>query len=214
MRTLPIQLVLALFLVAPAASAQLDLNDRADDPWYLQLALGGVWPNDADAPNGSIEFDRGYSAALALGYYLGEMSDIDVCAEVEAITTSFKIREGELANFNTDDEAAGATAFMINVVGDIDVSDNVSFYAGGGGGYATRIEFDTLDSGSGRQLDDDGFAAQVKLGFRYSMGELFDVALGYRFFKTEDVSVLNGPVGAEADFENNIFELTMRWAVL
>lgn len=215
MRTLPTPALLALFLTAPVVHAHDHVEDgRADDPWYLQFSVGAVSAAETDIPGGgSVDFDTGFSTSLAVGRHVGELWGMSLGLEFEGIHTSFNIDEGELPQFTTNEKGASGTALLGNIVLDCDLSDAVSAYVGGGFGYATKIEFETLDSGGLTQNDDSGTAGQIKAGFRYHLGGLTDVALGYRFLFTEDVEVSGGGQTEDASFENHIIELAFRWGL-
>jgi len=105
---------------------------------------------------------------------------------------------------------------MANLMGDYPLSSEVSLYFGGGAGYATNIKMDTFDDGNLEQNDNDKFAGQGKVGFRWNLGDRYDVSIGYRYFRTEDVEIEDVVTGDtdDVEFSNHVAEIGFRWGFL
>lgn len=214
MRTLPIPFLMAMCLATPATFAH--EKARKDDPWYVQFGLGLVSASDTDAldsGNNLVEvgYDTGLGATVGLGYDLGGGDVMGWAIEAEAVLSSYNLDEGDLGNFTTTSKGASAFAVMGNLVLDFHTSDTVSWYVGGGIGYATSVELETFDTGSQVQNDTDAVAGQFKTGLRYELGNLVNVLVGYRFFSTDDIEIAQAGQVVDATFENHIFEVVMRW---
>jgi len=209
----PFLALLALSFAASTALAQ----DR-EDSFYLDLAFGAVGADAVDPPGavGEVEFDTGVATALAVGYPLFQTGDVTWSLEGELYYSYFKLDEDDLGNFpGTKSQGASTSAVMANLVADVPLTSSVSLYLGGGIGYAPNITYDTLDTGSYQQVDTDGSAAQFMIGLSYRLGSQYDFSLGYRYFATSNIDVLEtvGNNVDEVEFANNVFELSFRWGL-
>jgi opacity protein-like surface antigen len=214
MRTFPILTALALTLLAPSVLAQ-DKHGE-DDPWYLQMGLGAVWVEPVDSPLGGgaeVDFDAGIFGSLALGRDLGTVGPLGVAVEAEGLYAYSTTDEADLVPFGTTEDGANLVAWMGNVVFDWQFGDEFAWYFGGGAGFATQAQFETFDNANFSQVDDNGFAAQLKTGLEYHLGGLIDFLIGYRFIATEDLEIRNNTNLSTFDVENfrHVLELGFRW---
>jgi OOP family OmpA-OmpF porin len=172
----------ALALATPAVAR--------DGSGYVGFDAGLLMPDDMDFDYDS---DFGFEAKLKNGYDLDIIGGYDfgfVRVEGELAWKYAKHDEYNLdfgdgsAEFDADGDT-DVRSIMINALADIG-SDQWSFYAGGGVGYArvrNRIETDDDES----SLKDSGFAWQGIAGVRYAMNEMIDVGLKYRYFQTSEM---------------------------
>lgn len=220
MRKSPFLSVLALFVATPAAFAH--DGERDGEPWYIQFGLGLVNSVPVDAPdvtNSStveVDFDSGLSTSLLLGLDLGGSERFGWSAEVEGLYASFSLSERDLAFFpGVNDGDVSATAWMGNIMLDFHFTPATAVYVGGGVGFAASIEYETFNTGSITQLDNDGVAGQFKAGLKFNLGDQYDVMLGYRYFKADDIDVFDQSGGDThaIGFETHTIELNMRWGI-
>lgn len=187
-----------------------------ESPYYVQFGGGVVLTPDADdVPGGSIGFDPGFSASLALGRRLTSDEDMSIDGEIELFYQAFKVDEDDLSAIaSAVEDDAKTFAIMLNGVAHWHLTDQYSLYGGLGLGWAEKIEYEAWDSGNLSTEDEDGGAFQAKLGFAYNLGGSYDVLIGYRFFKTTpiDIDDATGP-SSEIDVEQHSFEAGFRWGL-
>ena len=208
----PFHAFLALSLLASVTAA----HDDGESPWYLDLAIGTVSADAVTPPGaGEVGFDAGVLGALSVGRTLGHTGAVTWAVEGELFYSYFKLDEGDLETLGgIEEQAAQATAWMLNLEADVRLTSDVSLYAGAGIGFASDITFDSFNAGAFDQVDEDGVATQFQLGLRYKLGTDYDVSLGYRYFATEDVEVANlGGGSSDVEFVNQAFELGFRWGL-
>ncbi len=188
-----------------------------ESPYYFQFGLGGVFSEDAtNVPGGTVAFDPGFSTGLALGrsFELSERLGFD--AELEAFYQAFRVKEGDLpAIASAVEDDAKTFAIMLNGMLDWHFTQQYSIYGGLGVGWAKEIDYSSWDSGSLSISDNSGVAFQGRLGLGYNFGGSYDMRVGYRFFKTEKVTIddLITSESDELDVAQHSIEATFRWGL-
>ncbi len=204
-----------LFATAVLGSSAWAQDDES--PYYFQFGLGGVFSADAeDVPGGTIAFDPGFSTSLAVGRTFGLSERFDCDLELEAFYQAFQVDEDDLpAIASAVDDDAKTLAFMINGMLDWKFTSQYSLYGGLGVGWAKEIDYSAWDSGSLSIDDDDGVAFQGRFGFAYNLGGTYDVRLGYRYFQTESVEIVDTTANTTDDLEvgQHSIEALFRWAL-
>jgi len=159
---------------------------------YVGFDAGLLMPDDSDFKYDSdtgltVDYKNGYDLDIIGGYDFGFIR-----AEGELGWKHANHDEYQGLNINDGDISVNADgdvnvlSGMINVLGDVG-TDKFSFYAGGGIGLASvknRIEVGSEHE----NFKDSGFAYQLIAGVRYSMNEMIDIGLKYRYFDTAELS--------------------------
>ncbi len=160
---------------------------------YVGMDAGLLMPDDVDFEYDSddaftAELNNGYDLDLIGGYDFGYI-------RVEGELAWKRSSHSDYTDGDVSIDADGETdvrSIMINGLGDFG-TDKWSFYAGGGAGFArVRNQIDLSDSPQ-QLFDDDftlrdsGFAWQLIAGVRYSVNEIIDIGLKYRYFDTSDM---------------------------
>ena len=91
---------------------------------------------------------------------------------------------------NTDGKVVARSA-MINLLADFGSDDGLGFYAGVGLG---RAKARALDDG------DSAWAGQLIAGVRSAISQNIDIGLKYRYFRTQRLNFVGGPIG----FQGNV----------
>jgi opacity protein-like surface antigen len=234
MRKLPIRAFLALTCAAPLASAQ-EMNDDISQteskipalnlyqdvsPYYLQLGIGGTSTNSMSPDeDSSADFDTGLGFSLLAGRNLGHLGDVGVAIEFEGYYSFANVEKKDLGQFTGASGRIRATgarslSFLGNLMFDLPLYEGTSLYFGGGLGIASSIEFDTFDTGNLRQNDTDGLVAQAKVGIKWNLGSRSDFLMGYRYFRSEDLSFTSSVTGDQDEFfEQHSLEFNLQWGI-
>jgi opacity protein-like surface antigen len=107
-----------------------------------------------------------------------------------------------------------AAALMANVYYDFDTNSKWRPFLGAGAGYA-NVGFNNITSGGFAIADDSGgaFAYQLKVGIGYAFTSALDGTLGYRYFGTADVDLVDStglPFTADG-LQNHAIEVGVRY---
>ena len=233
------------YLLAAAAAAAIATPAVArDGSGYFGVEAGVSFPKDADIDfggtyssegfeynfDGSLTTDhkKGIDADLIAGYDFGvvrlegELGWKRAKHKDHSGSVTYSSSEGDTYTSTFDDiDADGKTTVlsaMVNVLLDFGNEDGLSFYAGGGAGWArTKVYFapstgesdlDDLLTGS---VKESGFAWQAIAGVRYAISPNVDLGLKYRYFRgnkvgedvTFDDGVVSGFVNSNARFKSH-----------
>ncbi len=186
----------AAALAAVAASSPAVARDNQG---YFGVEGGALWARDIDidafaVQEGTpvaiddafrVDFKTGLDVDLIAGYDLGFIR-----AEAELGYKRAAVDEvggpffNEGGSFVDGDGHVNVTSIMGNALLDFGNEDGVSFYAGGGLGWA-RVKLDDVEGGfstiSGK---DSGLAWQVIAGLRTALSDNIDAGLKYRYFRS------------------------------
>lgn len=190
-----------------------------DGDFYVGGEVGVLFAVDGDltftpgatvGSTGRAEIDAkaGYDFGLFAGYDLGpvrvEAEASQRRAGASDIESDFGLGTvGPVVAGNQD--AAGhvkVRSFMGNAMVDIGDDAGLSFFVGGGAGYAKVDYRDVRREGASAILLDDGdwrFAWQALAGVRMPVGSALDVSLRYRLFNADGSSDLVGAGGRVVD---------------
>jgi len=162
---------------------------------YVGVSAGLGLLNDSAAKFVGVTVDNavGYSAGVPVGVAVGYTSG-DYRLEGAAGYQSHNIDTffGEAVDTNDD---VSVLSFMVNGYYDITINDSsVSPYLTAGLGFASITSGDGADS-----LDESAFAWQVGAGFGFKASENVVIDLGYRYFKTADITIAEFDGGESAD---------------
>ena len=176
-----------LTFLAAATALTLATPAFAAGHGYVGIDAGLLMPDDVDFEyDGDDIFDaelnNGFDLDLIGGYDFGFIRLEGELAWKRATIDSLTDGVDEFdADADTD-----VRSIMLNVLGDFG-TDKWSFYAGGGVGFASvRHTFEAFDvfQDDDVKIKDSGFAWQGIAGVRYSVNEIIDVGLKYRYFDT------------------------------
>ena len=197
-------------------------GEREESPWWVGFSTGITSPVDVDAPaafGDAIEFKNGYLISGAVGYRLGRLSErVDWGIELEGLFTEADVDEdGLAAGGSASAENVSTAAGLLNGVLNWRWSENVSvtFAAGVGYGVTDFNTFKNLPNKFTLGDNNDGVAAQGKIGLVYDLGGNFDWTLGYRYFRLESLELEDASLGQTFDLTNEIhsFEIGLRYGL-
>ena len=217
-RRTAILLATAAAVLAPPALAR-------DGAVYAGAEFGAMKANDSDIDvNGvedavTVDYDwdfpdeAGWDGSLFVGYDFGgfrvEGEASMKSADIDQYSSNIVFPGGAPAGTNIP--AVGDTdvqAFMLNAMGDFGDDDGVSFFIGGGVGWA-KVDFDGFGAFDNQPafLDDDdsGFAWQVFAGARQAISDTVDVHFKYRYFRTNGLDIEAGVNDIETNWASHSF---------
>ncbi len=132
-----------------------------------------------------VDHKTGIDADIIAGYDFGPIR-----AEIEGGYKSASHKDYTFQNrggLATTEAASGRTrvySIMGNLLGDFGNQDGLSFYAGGGVGYAsTKVRIRDIQSTT--NLRDSHLAWQLIAGVRYAITPNIDLGVKYRYFNTK-----------------------------
>ena len=195
-KTLVATAVAAVALASPAAAR--------DGHGYVGFEAGALWAKDMDfdlidtSEGGQFRLDDfiqtdfkkpGLDLDLIGGYDFGV-----VRAEAELGYKRARVDEvgGGYTESNTAIDGTGNVnvfSIMGNVLLDFGNEDGLSFYGGGGLGWA-RVKVNSISAkqfDAGLDLKDSGLAWQLIAGARYAITPQLDLGLKYRYFRSAKV---------------------------
>ncbi|NKB48922.1 MAG: outer membrane beta-barrel protein [Alphaproteobacteria bacterium] len=184
-----------------SAVAQESSSTRFFQGLYLSGAVGAHQTADADVSGGSInvesETDTGFAGLVGLGLQLGATN---WRTELEG-----GFRESSIENIS----GASATgdvdvlSFMGNVFYDIELTNSLDFYLGGGLGLAD-VDVSNAASFGGATIDENdmGWAWQLGAGAALALNDRLKLTLDYRFLNIEDLDFPTSPSLGELDMES------------
>ena len=213
----------ALALLATAPSAQ-DFGEP-ESPWYFEMGLGFGSAEDSQGVSSAdgIGYDEGYMVRAGLGYNLFDLRDdgkLSFNVEAEYLLLHNSISDSDFSTIlSSDGRSLTMNTVMFSGLVDWELSDTTSFEIGGGLGVALNIDFQTEENQFGQFENDDDTAvvAQLRLGMTHKLGgydnHRFD--LGYRYVKSDSLSLTENNVGTSFDIEYgvHVLELGMRWSL-
>jgi opacity protein-like surface antigen len=128
------------------------------------------------------DFNRGIDLDLVAGYDFGSIR-----GEAELGYKKVAIDEvgGNAAEgTQSADGDANVWSLMGNVLFDVGDPDGLSFYGGGGLGWA-QVKLSDVESGAINDIDgkDSGLAWQLIAGVRYALSQNVDLGVKYRYFR-------------------------------
>jgi opacity protein-like surface antigen len=214
------------YLLAAAAAAAIASPAAArDGSGYFGVEAGVLFPKDTSASvtgtyyyyydvdiDADTDYKTGFDADLIAGYDFGL---VRVEGELGWKRAKHKKYDGPanvtyydsgVGDYVTYDAFAGdevtdgetsVVSVMANVLLDFGNEDGLSFYAGGGAGWArTKYEFDVSATNSNVDFirlstKESGFAWQAIAGVRYAITPNMDVGLKYRYFRGNSVGSEN-----------------------
>lgn len=145
--------------------------------------------------------ELGFSASAVYGYDFGwvraEIEAGYVSADVDEVTTDFPLpgssSPADIGSFSAEGDVAAQT-FMANLIFDVGVVSDFTFFVGGGAGVA-QLDFSALArSSSGAFLDDDNdewlFAWQAMAGVRKPLSEKIDIHVRYRYISVDETELI------------------------
>ncbi|HEV2043723.1 MAG TPA: outer membrane beta-barrel protein, partial [Sphingomicrobium sp.] len=211
------KLMIATLAAAAASSPAL----ARDGQVYLGIEGGALWAQDIDIDAHAVQegtdvfVDDAYQLDFKTGLDLDLIAGYDfgmVRAEAELSYKRAGIDEVD-GNFSEGSGSADGEVSVWSIMGnallDFGNQDGLSFYAGGGLGWA-RVKLSDFDGDSIGDVDgdkDSGFAWQLIAGARYAVSSNVDLGLKYRYFQSSRLE-FNGdflPSSSFDDFEGNRF---------
>ena len=151
---------------------------------YLALRGGASFLSNTDYM-GTLDFDTGYEASVAIGYNyipgrveveLGSRNNSFSCSTTDCQDTALTLMFNGYAEF--PDQHIGGM--------------NISTFFGGGVGMS-RVAFNLL----GGDNTDLVFAYQITFGVGHELSDTMTLDIGYRYFATEDPEYAGGTVSIE-----------------
>lgn len=189
--------------------------------WSLGLGVGRTIPLDSAGPTASdIVFDDGFALSGFLRRELGAFGGHDrfrLAGELELFHMDNEIDEDNLLAVGSSRlEDTSTVAVMLNGRVEASMTQRVSWYGSLGVGYAAAIDVDSFADVANQYTaaEDDGIAWQGKLGIEYRLGSALSWAIGYRYFQTEDVELVDFASSVPRfDLENraHVLEVGVRW---
>jgi OOP family OmpA-OmpF porin len=214
----------AVIALTPPAAAR-------DGSGYVGVEGGALFPRNTVVRSGDpaltderliIDQKTGFDVDAIAGYDFGAF-------RVEA-ELGWKRAKHEGYEFDFVDDEDGDEAFdgdgrtqvvsvMGNALADFGDEESLSFYAGGGIGWAWT-KFKLREEGDGDEdaftAKDDNFAWQLIAGVRYAMTPQTDIGLKYRYFQTkfnrDDLDLFeDDPTDAHAKFKSHSVLLSLAY---
>lgn len=198
----------ALIAGTPVLAADLIVDVPVDAPvsvadtgWYLSIFGGGVWANNVEADDGTVDdgqiFDFGTDIGWLVGAAVGTRFTDNLRGEIEVSTGSLGINDVTIDGTGpfAVDGSASTTYLLGNVWFDIDTGSGFTPYVGAGLGAG----FISADASSGAplnyttELEGWGLAYQVGAGVQVDVADGIALDLGYRW-KSIVNAELEGPV--------------------
>lgn len=167
--------MVALVGASLVAAMPLIANAGVDNPegGYVSVNLQGVFPEDSSGVSGgspaSFDFDTGAGIGIAGGYAMPNHFRIE---------GEFTYRQNDVditTAGGTNGDALYSTAYMVNLLYDVDTNSPITPYLGGGLGIANLGG------------DDTGFAYQAMAGLGYHLTQQHEVYAGYRYFGSDSL---------------------------
>jgi len=215
MRKLAIALATTAALVASPALAKAGAV-------YAGGEFGAMKANDSDFDVNGVEdvvqvdynFDfpdeAGWDGSLFLGYDFGgfrlEGEASMKSADIESYTSTIAFPGGRPAGTFPAVGDTDVQSFMLNAMGDFGDDEGVSFFVGGGVGYA-KVDYDAFGAFANQPafLDDSdgGLAWQLFAGVRQAISDTVDMHIKYRYFNAPGVDLATGPNAIETSFSSH-----------
>lgn len=190
----------AIAFGSSSAVAQESSSTRFFQGLYLSGALGAHKTDDADVTGSAIneeaDTDTGVAGLVGLGLQLG--------------TTNWRTELEGGYRETAVDTISGVTgtgdvdilSIMGNVFYDIELSQKLDFYLGGGLGLAD-VDISNAGTFGGATVDENdmGWAWQLGAGAAYALNDRLKLTLDYRFLNIEDLDYATSPNLGELDVD-------------
>ena len=202
----------ALVLFAGVAAAA--PHDEHEGPWYLTFGAGATGFDESNGPNGNVTLDTGLALHSTVGRRFGS-GGLTFSLEGEALYMNQKLDTPVISPASSDGRGYESLTFFANAMLELDLTDKLSVYGGGGVGVSTMSDLSsTFTAISAFDVQDDNPGAwQAKIGAKYRLGSNYSWFAQYRRFQGEELRVADNFLGQSFTFENtaNAFEIGARW---
>jgi len=212
----PTPLSLAAVSLAPESLAPESgpaLAADEDERSYFLLSGGLVTTRSSDGSdaNEEIDFDEGWSLAVAYGneFHVSLDGDTRWAWELEGTYSDQDVDDQGPTQAVRDVTTAGIFG---NLVGEWALGESVGIYAGAGVGAAWLEVGDNGDALSDFEEEDGPFLAwQGKVGLHLARGSATSWRIGYRFVNIDDVELdeSDGDSSFELETQQHVLELTL-----
>jgi len=157
-----------------------------------------------------VDYEHGFDGGAVLGYDFGpvrvEAEASYRSANIGTLDSNFTLGQVFIAGPRSGGGKARALSFMGNAMLDLGKEDGLSFFVGGGAGYA-KIRYENVRNSSGTAMLDDrdaGFAWQAIAGVRYAISENIDITAKYRYFNAGEAELVGaGGRAVDAQFRSH-----------
>ena len=200
--------LLAATALATGLTAMASPAVARDRSAYFGLEAGALFVKDTDVDldddevfddDFSIDHKMGIDGDMIAGYDFGM---VRAEAELGYKRSEHDEYSDDSSSFDADGRSS-VYSLMGNVMIDVGQDEGVSFYAGGGLGWA-QITHVLEDNDVGAlKLRDRGFAWQAIAGVRAVVSQYFDVGLKYRYFDGGNVSDSDEGINLDADYKSH-----------
>lgn len=221
----------AVFVTVVVLGANAHAQQEAETQGTGFYIGGHLWLNalsDSEINGGTISVDNGGGVGLGgvLGYDFGMVrldgeialrgNTTDSVGDIPLGTADFSFLGG-----GGGGDTTGAFSYMVNGYFDLPTGGPLSFYIGGGIGYATVfIDWKTTEflffEVPVADDSDTGLAYQFSGGIGYEINPRFTVSFGYRYFATEEMQMefaSGSPFGSgpfTMEYQSHEFNLGVR----
>src|SRR5688572_27495574 len=192
-------LMAATALAAVAVATPASARDRSA---YFGLEAGALFVSDTDvefnaAPGDDLDIDHkmGIDGDMIAGYDFGMFR-----AEAELGYKRSEHDEYDDGDAFDADGRSSVYSLMANAMIDVGQDEGVSFFAGGGIGWAQVTHVLEDNDVGALKIRDRGFAWQGIAGIRAVVSQYFDIGLKYRYFDAGNVSDSDEGINLDADY--------------
>lgn len=192
----------AVSLIASAAFAQ-------EEGFYIGVGggLNAMHSSDIDGPtfNDELNNDEGFVGAGVLGYKYnnGLRSELEL---------GYRKNDVDEINDVTADGETEVYSAMVNLLFDLDISESVDTYIGGGAGGAF-VRHDKVGPTQATRVDDTEFvpAFQGIAGLSYALSNKADIFLNYQYFHAVDPNFKNeANTKVDVDYDSSTVMLGLK----
>ena len=179
---------------------------------YLSGAIGAHQTEDADVSGGGVnvdaELDPGLAGLVALGLQLG--------ATNWRVELEGGYRESEIDSINSGPGTGDVDTLSLlgNIFYDIELSNSLDLYLGGGIGIAD-VDLENAGAFGSSTIDDNdaGLAWQLGAGAAYALNDRLKLTLDYRYLNVEDLDYSTSPNigGLDVDYEDHAIFVGLRF---
>ncbi len=168
--------------------------------WYWGLSGGYLWLNDGRSCGCTdLQYDSGWGANGVVGYRFGNGISLGVTAGY--LSAKYELIDND-AHYNSGSADLNMIPVMANAAYNLDITDTLLLYVGGGVGTA----WSELEGAGSDAKGDWHFAWQGRAGVGVKLNDGVTVNLGYRYVSVADgLSEFGDAKGhmAEAGFKLN-----------
>lgn len=179
---------------------------QAEASSFYFTGFGGVnWTDDFDASGSGINLETELDAGYVIGGGLGYRSSMGVRLEVEGAYRSNDV-DSVLTNGSRSkgDGDLSSWSIMFNIAKDIEITDRLSLYAGGGVGIA-GVDADFRYGAARVNQSDEVFAWQVFAGLSYEVAKNMEFYTEYRYFRAEDPELSRSVRGSTSRLDGDSY---------